>query len=94
MSDIITLDYYDGYLLLYTHTQSFALHTYTASYHDIRLVNKTGITNSYKGRLEVLLNGQWGTVCDDAFGVTEAYVACRQLGFGGVASFDFVDRLM
>ena len=25
--------------------------------------------------------GQWGTVCDDDFGKTEAQIACRTLGF-------------
>ena len=33
------------------------------------------------GRLEVSYNGQWGTVCYDNFGPTEASIACRQLGF-------------
>ena len=53
----------------------------------IRLVSETGRTSSLTGgRLEVFLNGQWGTVCDDGFGSNDAAVACRQLGFTGRAS--------
>ena len=46
---------------------------------QLRLVNSPPSTTS--GRLEIFLQGQWGTVCDDDFERTEAAVACRQLGF-------------
>ena len=44
---------------------------------DIRLMD--GINNS-SGRVEFCHDGEWGTVCDDGWNLTEARVACRQLG--------------
>nr|XP_022292890.1 thrombospondin-2-like [Crassostrea virginica]XP_022294792.1 thrombospondin-2-like [Crassostrea virginica] len=35
----------------------------------------------YTGLLYVYIDGTWGTVCDDYFGVNEAHVACKTLGF-------------
>jgi len=47
---------------------------------ELRLVASSALA----GRLEVCNNTMWGTVCDDGFGILDANVACRQLGFSPI----------
>ena len=36
--------------------------------------------SDFEGHLEICLNNEWGTVCDETWDVTDAGVVCRQLG--------------
>lgn len=45
---------------------------------DMRLANGT---SANEGRVEIFYGGQWGTVCDNLWDLTDASVVCRALGF-------------
>lgn len=65
-------------------TTSTTVTTRTTSM-DIRLAGGSAT----RGRLELVYNGQWSTVCDDGFGSSDGAVACRQLGLGSyVGTYD------
>ena len=59
---------------------------------NLRLVNSVS-TIQGAGRLEIYLRGEWGTVCDDGFGLAEANVACRQLGYSSAIRYGSVRQL-
>ena len=56
-------------------------------YGEVRLVDgDNNHVNVSSGRLEVFLDGEWGTVCNNGFDYYGANVACHQLGFLGAAT--------
>ncbi|XP_064388176.1 neurotrypsin-like [Halichondria panicea] len=80
-----------------SHSQDVALNCTASparqSTGSLRLVDSFSRTGGSSGRLEVYYSSRWGTVCQDGFGINDARVACRQLGFSSYSRYGTVQRL-
>ncbi|WAR24066.1 NETR-like protein, partial [Mya arenaria] len=63
---------------------SIACYGPTLNISEVRLVNGTGPDD---GRAEILINEQWGTICDDNFDISDTEAFCRMLGKKGAQFF-------
>ena len=52
------------------------------------MIRLQGGSYSNQGRVEVYCNGQWGTICDDELGSTDAILLCKQLGYTGYINYN------
>ena len=65
-------------------TIMFLKFTYSGSSGNVKLV---GGQSENEGRVEVCVNGGWGTVADDGWTTADGQVVCRQLGYSSSGKF-------
>ena len=67
-----------GNAILFPALDAFLMSVIGCYHGEVRLA---GGMNSSEGHVEICLNDEWGTVCDQNWDQTDAGVVCRQLGF-------------
>ena len=70
-----------AYIYKHVHCMLCCSPTALCTHGAVRLVN--GSSDGKSGRVEVCLNGLWGTVTHDGWGNWDSNLVCRQLGFYG-----------
>ncbi|XP_041475678.1 deleted in malignant brain tumors 1 protein-like [Lytechinus variegatus] len=71
------------YTNLCTHSRDAGAVCYSGINPDPLQVRLAGGLNDAEGRVEVLHDGSWGTICDNYWDLRDARVVCRMLGFDG-----------
>lgn len=58
---------------------------FSTCFFSLALVNEqvklSGLSNTTAGTVSVSMNGKWDTLCDTEFGIEDARVICRELGY-------------